>query len=496
MRPLFAFTIALVVTALSLGNSFSPFQITCGVAVILILTVTYPPSKRWAREVNGVASIAGVGLVLIHPLASPSPPILQPLSFLRGNVCSVVRTVDGIQKFTVCTSVGRFAVRAKGSTVSSGDLVDVVGSFVSASGPRNVGEFDYAKWCATHHIVGVSKGTSTISGVRAPRFELGCLVQEVRNYVDSVVDVNLPLATAPLASGILLSITDDLPYELQEAFATTGTIHVLSTSGMHLSVLVGAIGVVFFWSGKLLNRALSMGVSMVIGMASGGGPAPMRSVNSLACRVLAFYLQRNPEPWHVTCLAACIALIWDPLVAMDAGAQLSFIAVSGLILSGPLMDPIEAARRIQRRPLVSFLIVVLQAIIISLCVSILTYPVIAYHMHHISLIAPLANLPISLLGEWALLLGGAAIALSWMPLLGGILWASVHGTLLVMIRVTEALSSISTIDYATGLIAGPVAGSLTIIAFSILYALGRHLRRKSQFTEQQYKVPWSILSQV
>ena len=496
MRPLFAFTMALVLTSLSLGNSFSVLQTSCAVAGILIIVVAYPPSKRWVRKVNGFAATAGVSVVLLHPLASPSPPILQPLSSLRGNVCSVVRTVDGIQKFTVRSKVGRFAVRASGRKVSSNDYVVVVGSFVAPAGPRNVGEFDYAQWCATHHIIGVSKGTSTISDVRAPRFDIGCLVQQVRDYVDSVVDVNLPLTTAPLASGILLSITDDLTYELQEAFATTGTIHVLSTSGMHLSVLVGAIGVVFFWSGKLLNRALCMGLSLVICMASGGGPAPMRSVNSLAGRLLAFYLQRNPEPWHITCLAACIAILRDPLVAMDAGAQLSFIAVSGLILSGPLMDPIEAARRVQRWPLLSFVLVVLQAFIISLCVSVITYPVIAYHMHHISLIAPLANLPISLLGEWALLLGGAAIGLSWVPFVGSVLWACLHGTLVVMIKVTETLASISNIDFATGLITGPVSLLLTILAFGILYALGLHLRRKLQFIEQKYKVPWSVVGQV
>jgi competence protein ComEC len=217
--------------------------------------------------------------------------------------------------------------------------------------------------------------------VDSGRNDTGKFITTVRLWIDARCKSGLPSETAPLASGILLSITDDLPFELQEAFGRTGTVHVLSTSGMHISVLVASIGTVLVWAGRTSTAAAGLGLSIIIGFASGGGPAPIRAVTSLFARLGARFLMRPPEPWHLLCLCACAAMIRDPLVVMDAGAQLSFQAVSGLIVASPFADVIS--KRIQQSPAISIKVslTLMQGILVSFIVTLITAPTVAYHIY-------------------------------------------------------------------------------------------------------------------
>jgi len=446
-----------------------------------MLAMAIHPAGTFRRRVNAFAAALGCILIAVHPLSNDLPIDSLPTE-ITGDVCSPVRTGPSSVRFTICTPTGKYAVRTKtGMSFNYLDRVRVVSDFTLPESPRNIGEFDYQTWCRYHHIRALSSPNAIVQLVDSGRNDIGKFITNIRLWIDARCKSGLPSETAPLASGILLSITDDLPYELQEAFGRTGTVHVLSTSGMHISVLVASIATILVWAGRTSIAVASLGLSVTIGYASGGGPAPIRAVTSLFARMGARFLMRPPE--H--------AMLRDPFVVMDAGAQLSFQAVSGLIVASPFAEAIT--QRIRQSPAISIKVslTVAQGMLVSLIVTLITAPTVAYHMQHLSLISPIANLPVGFLSEWALLIGALAVILGEIPVLGVILWTLLHSILTGLTFVANSLAELPYSDIAIGYTSPEFVIVIGSILTAIFVILGKKVNKGMAASEPRYYVPWS-----
>jgi ComEC/Rec2-related protein len=254
---------------------------------------------------------------------------------------------------------------------------------------------------------------------------------------------------------------------------------------------VASIGTVLIWTGRTTTAAAGLGLSLLVGYASGGGPAPLRAVTSLVARLIARCLARSPEAWHLLCSCACVAILRDPFVVMDAGAQLSFVAVCGLIVATPIADVISQRIRQATSLFSKVTLTLLQGCTVSLIVTLITAPAVAFHMHHVSLISPIANLPVGFLSEWALLIGALALILGWIPGIGTLMFTLLHGVLQSLIYVANLLADVPYADIATG-IADPymvIVASIALIGFC--FVIGRKLVHGASVSEPQYFVPWS-----
>lgn len=159
----------------------------------------------------------------------------------------------------------------------------------------------------------------------------------------------LAAADAPRLNVLLaLSIGDQraIPGNEWALYNATGIGHLLSISGLHITlfaVLVGTI-VRFLWSRsrRLMHYLPSFTVAAWLGflaatfyaVVSGWQVPAQRTVLMLAVVVLARSLAYRPHPAHVLATAAVVVLIADPFAVLSPGAWFSFAAVAILILSG------------------------------------------------------------------------------------------------------------------------------------------------------------------
>ena len=348
MRPLFAVTLGMLLASFAVATISNRGLALIVMMVCVLLLVAMPPAGTYKRLAIVIAAVLGSAAITLHPLTNAVIPNALPAE-ITGDVCSPIRRGQTSIRFIVCNATGKYAIRTNiEQPLSYLDRVRVTSDFSVPEPPRNIGEFNYQQWCKFHHIRAVSAAKSNVVLLESRTNIVGRFISMVRTWIDTRCHSGLPAETAPLASGILLSITDDLPFELQESFGRTGTVHVLSTSGMHISVLVATVGTILVWSGRMGYTGVGLGLSILVGYASGGGPAPLRAVTSLMARLLARLFARSPEPWHLLCLCACVGMLRDPFVVMDAGAQLSFLAVCGLIVAAPFADVIT--QRIRQSP--------------------------------------------------------------------------------------------------------------------------------------------------
>ena len=491
MRPLFAVTLGMLLASFAVATISNRGLALIVMTVGVLLLVVMPPAATYKRLAIVIAAVLGSAAIMLHPLTNAVIPNALPAE-ITGDVCSPIRRGQSSIRFIVCNATGKYAIRTNiEQPLSYLDRVRVTSDFSVPEPPRNIGEFNYQQWCKFHHIRAVSAARSNVVLLESRTNIVGRFISMARTWIDTRCHSGLPAETAPLASGILLSITDDLPFELQESFGRTGTVHVLSTSGMHISVLVATVGTILVWSGRMGSTGVGLGLSILVGYASGGGPAPLRAVTSLMARLLARLFARSPEPWHLLCLCACVAMLRDPFVVMDAGAQLSFLAVCGLIVAAPFADVIT--QRIRQSPSVGLKITLtlLQGVIVSFIVTLITAPAVAFHMQHLSVISPIANIPVGFLSEWALLIGAAAVTIGDIPIAGTFIWILLNGVLQSLIFVAKILADVPYSDIATG-VANPYLVSLTTVGLVVAFGhLGRKLCNGVLASEPQFYIPWS-----
>jgi competence protein ComEC len=138
-------------------------------------------------------------------------------------------------------------------------------------------------------------------------------------------------ARAPLVDALMLGRRGGIDPELQDRFAQSGLVHLLSISGFH----VGLIGAWVFLVARLLRARREHALVIAAAVSSAyvgflGWPAPAARAAALAlvlarCRVRQRQV-RADELLSTTCLAV---LLIDPWAALDLGGWLSAAALWG-----------------------------------------------------------------------------------------------------------------------------------------------------------------------
>ena len=132
-----------------------------------------------------------------------------------------------------------------------------------------------------------------------------------------------------------------------EVFRITGVAHLMSISGLHITMLAwlaaAVMGVCWRSSSRLClwipAPVAAAWVGLVVATAyalfSGWGLPAQRTICMLATWTLLQHLGRR-WPWTVQWMLACAVVVaWDPWALMQAGFWLSFVAVGVLFAAGP-----------------------------------------------------------------------------------------------------------------------------------------------------------------
>lgn len=175
-------------------------------------------------------------------------------------------------------------------------------------------------------------------GERAP------ILATAERHVRERIAARFPPSVAGLATALLLGDRRGLDPALADAFAATGTVHLLAVSGLHVGFLAGLLA--FGLSGlRSRPRARAWAIALPLaGYAAlvGGRPSVVRAATMAALVLLARAGERRTSTWQAWGAAAVGILAWRPLDLFDLGFALSFGSVAGLLaLAGPAARWIE-----------------------------------------------------------------------------------------------------------------------------------------------------------
>ena len=252
---------------------------------------------------------------------------------------------------------------------------------------------------------------------------IGGFMQTIRSFRDTLIGGIHEILSGDegdVVAAVVLGDTASLSDEVSDDFRNSGLTHLLVVSGLHMTVLAGAIASLFKPGRvhRLLSTTLILAVLWLFMLLVGFSYSVIR-----AGVMIHFVLIGNAFRFRAdarTSLAVALLLILtdNPYAVRDAGFLLSFAATLGLIILTPVLsEMIGSVSLCQRHSWLHKGLLVFSAPIAAM---VFTAPIIALFFGRLAILSPIANLlavwPVTVLLPLAAL--GALI--SCVPFGGGI----------------------------------------------------------------------------
>ncbi|HEX5336858.1 MAG TPA: DNA internalization-related competence protein ComEC/Rec2 [Gallionella sp.] len=282
-------------------------------------------------------------------------------------------------------------------------------------GSSNPHGFDFELWALENNVRAVgyvhNKGNNVRLDARAEGF-----FYRIESWREAVRDkFNATLGSAPYAgvlSALAIGDQSSIPQAQWQVFTRTGVNHLMSISGLHITMLasVGFALVYWLWRRSTwltlrlpARKAAALAALLVAtgyALLSGFGVPAQRTVYMVGAVVAALWLNRNFSLLQILGIALLGVLIPDPWAVLSPGFWLSFDAVVLILF--------VTSNRIGRSSWLKEYATVQWAMTVGLI------PMLLGLFQQVSLVSPLANafaIPLVSLVVVPLALAGAALPL-------------------------------------------------------------------------------------
>lgn len=394
----------------------------------IVVRATIEESLRYRRSSNAYRQKSLEATNTMDDLAGDTTEQWQTLTRLM--VHHVRR--DGL--WIPVSLVGSFVLDEKVQGYYPGDTMEIYGYWRLPPEPSNPGQFDLRKRYAELGVTVQIKAESASQWELVSRGHSMRLDRWLARLTESAlrsVDRYVVFGQSPLTAALVLGQREQADWQLQEELLSTGTIHMLSISGMHIEMVAMSLLVM----GVLLR--LPQGLVLVgtvllcvaYAMLCGANPPVARATIMLSVACLAKWMGWPFSSLNTLALAGLIILTQRTAIAFEVGTQLSFLTVAVLILTFPIMrtsvSPLE--RLLESKWTVSQRIwahikrFAWESLRSSFWVCFLSAPLVWSSFHILSPIAVVLNLLLWLPMLVALLSGLGLILLGWFAPAGWLL---------------------------------------------------------------------------
>lgn len=235
-----AWDLALLAAFVAIGGGWHHHCWSDVAADDLARRVSERPRPAWVRGV--VREILGK-----RPGTGPGEPgATQAVLELTG-IC------DG-RRWQPASGRAQLSVVGDRTDLRAGEPVEVAGALARPAGPLNPGEFDFRNYLRAQGIrlrLSVDDPQSVWHDPAGTWWPWMRRLGAVRAWSQARLVSGLDARIAPLAAALVLGRREGVDPDVNDAFARTGTTHLLAISGLHLQVLALVLG--------LMLRALGLG---------------------------------------------------------------------------------------------------------------------------------------------------------------------------------------------------------------------------------------------
>lgn len=286
--------------------------------------------------------------------------------------------------------------------------------------PQNPNEFNFKLYQSFHNVyhrtfltAGQWKLVATGEGNK-----LMAKTYQLRDYFLSIIkkyvsDKN----NLAVAAAITLGYNDYMNGDVTQAYASSGALHVLSVSGLHVGIMFIMLNFLLKWMDNK-GRKMQMTKALIIivfiwfyAMLTGLSPSVLRSAMMFSMIQLGKTLIRNVNTYNIIFGSALLLMLFNPFIITEVGFRLSYLAVIGIIYLYPKFYSLAVFKN-------RLLDQAWMIIAVSLAAQIATFPLSLYYFHQFPVLFLVSNLVVIPVSNLVLFVGTGLFATGAIPYLG------------------------------------------------------------------------------
>lgn len=318
-----------------------------------------------------------------------------------------------------------------------GNIVIAEGIAAEPKAATNPGQFDQKAYYQVQNIyLMVKKAELTMVDERVDRYlqRLADIREQLRESIDRVAKTE----TAAILCAMILGDKAELDEAQKGLYKAGGISHILAISGLHISLIgMGLYRLLRKSAGGFLipgTASLILMISYVI--MTGASVSSIRAVLMFGVFLGAQILGRSYDLLSALSLAGILVLMEEPQYLFQASFQLSFLAIIGIGVLYPRFKLLWLKEETHKKWK--------EAVIVSICIQVVTLPCILYWYGEISVLGLLINMVVLPLTGMVMISGiMAAIAGLILPSAGSLLVGGAHYILILYEKICEWANYVS-----------------------------------------------------
>lgn len=224
-----------------------------------------------------------------------------------------------------------------------GDCLILKTDFAEIKPPQNPGEFNYKRFLSHHNIYHQAyipsekwRPAGMNSGNRILKVSY-----DLKEYLLNIYRENKITGDEyAVGSALVLGYTDKLDPDIISAYASSGTLHVLSVSGLHVGIIFILCNYLLFFLDKVKYGKSIKCISLLFiiwfyATLTGLSPSVLRSAAMFTFIIIAQTWKYNTTIFNTLAVSCFFLLLYNPFMLMDVGFQLSYLAVLGIVSIQP-----------------------------------------------------------------------------------------------------------------------------------------------------------------
>ena len=154
-------------------------------------------------------------------------------------------------------------------------------------------------------------------------------------YIDGIFG-----ESGAIVRGLLINDKADIDGETKLAFKRSGTSHILAVSGLHISLLLGAVELLLrrLFVKKEIRIAIISILALLLVALTAFSASAVRSVIMLYAVYVCYILFEENDPITSLFVAIAIIILFSPYSIYDLGMWMSFLATLGILTVYPVFE--------------------------------------------------------------------------------------------------------------------------------------------------------------
>ena len=266
--------------------------------------------------------------------------------------------------------------------IQAGKYISAKGEYGEFEEVRNEGGFDEEKYYYSIGIVLkvtisdylIEEGVSIIEKIQNKLF---IIKNKLMDRLDEIASEKY----SGIYKGILLGDKSYIDDETLNLYKVSGISHILSISGLHISLIVYFIyKQLRKYRGYLVSGVLAFGLIYLYAIMIGAGFSTKRAVIMFAISILGNFIGRSYDLLSALFFAGIIIVIDNPMAIYNTGMLLSFVAILGI----DPMDKLIAKILESKNKFVN-------TFMTSISINAMTMPILINSYNEISMYSPVVN---------------------------------------------------------------------------------------------------------